>query len=121
MEIQPIHTEGDYERALARVDRLMDAKPDTPEGDELEILTTLVDAYELTHHPIAPPDPVEAIQFRMEQQGLTRADLEPYIGSRGRVSEILNRRRPLTLPMIRALHTELAIPLDSLIGRERAA
>jgi len=121
MEIQPIHTEGDYERALARVDRLMDAGPNTPEGDELDILTTLVEAYERTHHPIAPPDPVEAIQFRMEQQGLTRADLEPYIGSRGRVSEILNRRRPLTLPMIRALHAELAIPLESLVGPERAA
>jgi HTH-type transcriptional regulator/antitoxin HigA len=121
MEIQPIHSETDYEQALARIDRLMEAQSGTPEGDELDILATLVEAYERKHHAIDLPDPVAAIEFRMEQQGLTRADLEPYIGSRGRVSEVLNRRRPLTLAMIRALHAGLAIPLESLIGKDAAA
>ena len=115
MEIQPIKTERDYDAALAEVDALWGAEPDTPEGDKLDILITLVEAYEARHHPILPPDPIEAILFRMEQSGLERKDLEPYIGHSGRVSEVLNRKRPLTLPMIRKLWKGLHIPLESLI------
>ena len=96
----------------------MSAKPGTDEGDELDVLATLVDAYEAEHFPIDSPDPVEAIRFRMEQLGLERKDLEPFIGSRARVSEVLNRRRGLSLKMIRALHEELDIPLEALIGRD---
>jgi len=91
------------------------ADPDTPEGDKLDVLITLVEAYEARHHPIAPPDPIEAILFRMEQSGLERKDLEPYIGHSGRVSEVLNHKRPLTLEMIRKLWKGLHIPLESLI------
>lgn len=116
MKIRPLKTEQDYERALARISRLMDAEAGTEAGDELEILVTLVEAYETTHHPIYPPDPIEAIKFRMEQMGMTRKDLEPLIGGRGRVSEVLSRRRSLSLEMIRRLHAELRIPLESLIG-----
>ncbi len=94
----------------------MSAEYGTPEGDELDVLSTLVDAYEREHFPIDTPDPVEAIQFRMEQTGLDRKDLEPYLGSRARVSEILNRRRGLSLAMIRSLHKHLDIPLEALIG-----
>jgi HTH-type transcriptional regulator/antitoxin HigA len=94
------------------------AKPDTAEGDELDVLTTLVDAYEKEHFPIDAPDPVDAIVFRMEQIGLSRKDLEPYLGSRARVSEVMNKRRGLSLAMIRSLHENLEIPLDALIGRE---
>jgi HTH-type transcriptional regulator/antitoxin HigA len=96
----------------------MSAKPGTDEGDELDVLATLVDAYEAEHFPMDSPDPVEAIRFRMEQLGLERKDLEPFIGSRARVSEVLNRRRGLSLKMIRALHEELDIPLEALIGRD---
>ena len=117
MDIRPIKTESDYEKALARIAKLMDAKLNSPEGDELEVLSTLVDAYESRHFPIEPADPVDAILFRMEQEGLERKDLEPYLGSRQRVSEILNRRRGLSLDMIRRLHEGLKIPLESLIGR----
>jgi HTH-type transcriptional regulator / antitoxin HigA len=116
MDIRPIKTRRDYQRALARVAELMDAKPGTPEGDELDVLATLVEAYEDKHFPIDTPDPVEAILFRMEQMGLTRKDLEPYLGSRHRVSEVLNRKRDLSLGMIRRLHKGLKIPLDNLIG-----
>ena len=87
----------------------------TPEGDRLDVLATLIDAYEARHHPIDPPDPIEAIRFRMEQQGLTRRDLEPLIGSRARVTEVLNRKRSLSIAMIRRLHTELGISADVLI------
>lgn len=117
MDIRPIKSKSDYERALARVAELMDAELDSPEGDELEILSTLVDVYESQHFPIEPADPVDAILFRMEQEGLDRKDLEPYLGSRQRVSEVLNRRRGLSLDMIRRLHTGLKIPLENLIGR----
>ena len=117
MDIRPIKTEQDYNHALARIEALMGAEPDSPEGDELDILATLIEAYEAKHHPIYPPDPVDAILFRMEQLGLTRKDLEPYFGGRGRVSEILNRKRGLSLDMICKLHTELHIPLESLIGK----
>jgi HTH-type transcriptional regulator / antitoxin HigA len=116
MNIWPIKTEADYGAALARLETIWDPEPDTPEADEFEVLVTLIEAYEARHHPIEPPDPIEAIKFRMEQMGLTRKDLEPYIGSRGRVSEVLTRRRSLTLEMIRKLHTGLKIPYESLIG-----
>jgi HTH-type transcriptional regulator/antitoxin HigA len=115
MEIRPIKTEQDYDAALAEVEALWGAEPDTPEGDKLDVLITLVEAYEAKQHPIAPPDPVEAILFRMEQAGLKRKDLEHYIGHSGRVSEVLNHKRPLTLEMIRKLWKGLHIPLESLI------
>tara|TARA_R110001592_G_scaffold152794_1_gene380602 strand:- start:3761 stop:4129 length:369 start_codon:yes stop_codon:yes gene_type:complete len=115
MNIKPIKTDADHKQALARLELLMEAQPDTPEGDELDILATLVDAYERQHHAIEPPHPVEAIRFRMEQMGLVDADLTPIIGQRGRVSEVLNFKRPLTLPMIRRLNATLHIPAETLI------
>jgi len=115
VEIRPIKTEQDYDAALAEVEALWGAEANTPEGDKLDVLITLVEAYEAKHHPIASPDPIEAILFRMEQAGLDRKDLEPYIGHSGRVSEVLNRKRPLTLEMIRKLWKGLHIPLESLI------
>lgn len=121
MDIRPIHNESDHDVALARLQTLMDATPGTPEGDEFEVLVTLVEAYEAKHFPIDPPDPVDAIRFRMDQQGLSRKDLEPYIGHSGRVSEVLNRRRVLSLDMIRRLHEGLGIPLESLIQPIKAA
>jgi HTH-type transcriptional regulator/antitoxin HigA len=96
----------------------MSAQNGTPEGDELDVLATLVDAYEREHFSIDAPDRVDAIKFRMEQMGLTRKDLEPFLGSRARVSEVMNKRRGLSLAMIRSLHINLEIPLDALIGRE---
>jgi HTH-type transcriptional regulator/antitoxin HigA len=114
-ELKPIRSEADYEQALAELERLWGAKSGTPEGDRLDVLATLIDAYEARHHPIDPPDPIEAIRFRMEQQGLTRRDLEPLIGSRARVTEVLNRKRSLSIAMIRRLHTELGISADVLI------
>ena len=119
MTIRPIRNTTDHESALKRIRALMSAKPGTDAGDELDVLATLVDAYEAKHFPIESPDPIEAIRFRMEQMGLERKDLEPFIGSRARVSEVLNKRRGLSLKMIRALHEELEIPLEALIGRER--
>jgi HTH-type transcriptional regulator / antitoxin HigA len=116
MQIRPIRTDADHADALRRIDELMDAEPGTPEADELDVLATLVEAYEDRHFPIADPDPLAAIQFRMEQLGLTRKDLEPLLGSRGRVSEVLNGRRALSLQMIRRLNRELGIPLESLVG-----
>jgi len=116
MDIQPINSEQDHRRAMQRIDALMEALPGTPEGDELDILATLVEAYEDKHFPVGSPDPVAAIEFRMDQLGLTRKDLEPYIGSRHKVSEVLNRKRDLSLSMIRRLHSELRIPLENLIG-----
>lgn len=116
MQIRPIRTEEDHEKAVARIQELINAAPDTHEGDELDILATLVDAYEAKHHAIDAPDPVTAIHFRMEQEGLTRKDLEPLIGSRARVSEILNRKRNLTLEMVRRVKFGLGISADLLIG-----
>jgi HTH-type transcriptional regulator / antitoxin HigA len=116
MNIAPIKTTRDYDRALRRIERLMDAKPGTKNGDELDVLTTLVEAYEAKHHAICPPDPVEAIKFRMDQLGMTRKDLEAMLGGRGRVSEILTKKRGLSLEMIRRLHRELHIPLEGLVG-----
>jgi HTH-type transcriptional regulator / antitoxin HigA len=119
MQIRPIRTGADHDLAVARIAELIAAKPDTPEGEELDILATLVDAYEAKHHPVDKPDPIAAIQFRMEQQGLTRKDLEPLIGSRARVSEIMTRRRSLTLAMIRRVRDELGISADVLIGHSQ--
>jgi len=115
MEIKPIKNETDYQAALDEIESLFDATPDTPEGDRLEVLTTLVEAYEEKHYSIPMPDPNEAIAYHMESRGLTRRDLEPFIGSRARVSEILNRKRPLTMEMIRNLHKGLGIPAEVLI------
>src|SRR6185295_3266943 len=114
-ELRPIRTKADYNRALAEVERLWGAKGGTPEGDRLDVLATLIDAYETEHYPMDPPDPVEAIKFRMEQQGLTRKDLEPLIGTRTRVSEVLNRKRSLSIGMIRRLHDHLGISAEVLI------
>lgn len=121
MEIKPIKSERDYRNALKEVDSLMDARPNTPEGDRLDVLVTLVEAWEEKHWPIDLPDPVEAIVFAMEHRGLSRRDLEPFIGSRARVAEVLNHKRPLTLPMIRRLHHGLGIPAEVLIGESVAA
>jgi HTH-type transcriptional regulator/antitoxin HigA len=122
--VKPIRTEGDYEVALKEVERLWGAKNGTPEGDRLDVLATLIEAYEDKHFPMDPPDPIEAIKFRMEQQGMTRKDLEPLIGTRTRVAEVLNRRRGLSIEMIRRLHKTLGISAEILIRpsrRDRAA
>jgi HTH-type transcriptional regulator/antitoxin HigA len=116
MTIAPIKTARDYDRALGRIEQLMEAKPGTKVGDELDVLTTLVEAYEAKHHAIYPPDPIDAIKFRMDQLGMTRKDLDMVLGGRGRVSEILTKKRNLSLEMIRRLHRTLHIPLESLIG-----
>jgi HTH-type transcriptional regulator/antitoxin HigA len=121
MEIQPIRNQRDHAKALQAVERLWGARPRTPEADKLEILVTLIDAYEAKHHPIDPPDPIDAIRFRMEQMGLTRNDLIDVIGSRARVSEVLNHRRPLTVAMIVRLREKLGISADVLIGPQRRA
>ena len=116
MEIRPIKTEQDYQDAIRRIEELWGAKKDTPQGDELDLLVTLVEAYEMKHYPIAPPDPVDAIKFRMEQMGMTKADMVKYLGSQSRVSEILNRKRKLTLGMIKSLYKGLRIPADILLA-----
>src|SRR5262245_34953213 len=123
MEIAPIKTKRDYRRALKEIEGLMSAKANTPEGDRLDVLVTLVEAFERKHYALDLPDPVEAIKYHMEQNGLQPRDLIPYIGSRNRVHEVLNRRRPLTLQMIWRLHSGLGIPAESLIkvGRDEAA
>ena len=113
--VRPIHTEEDYDAALALVGTLMDAEPGTPEGDRLDVVVTLIEAYEARHWAISAPDPIGAIRERMEQKGLRQRDLEPMIGSRGRVSEVLSRKRPLTLPMIRRLAAGLELRADILI------
>lgn len=115
MQLKPIRTEADYEAALAEIERLMEAEPATSEGDRLDILTTLVEAYEAEHHPIDAPDPIAALEYFMEQRGISRADLVPLLGSRSRVSEILNRRRRLTLEMAWRLHRELGMPAEAVI------
>ena len=115
MQIRPIKTRADHRAALKEIERLMDAMPGTPAGDRLEILATLVDHYESVHESIAPPDPIEALVYHMESRGLTRRDLEPYLGSRARVAEVLNRRRTLTIEMIRKLHEGLGISANVLI------
>jgi HTH-type transcriptional regulator / antitoxin HigA len=114
-ELKPIRSEADYDKALAEVEQLWDAKCGTRDGDRLDILVTLIEAYEDKHYPMDPPDPIEAIKFRMEQQGLSRKDLEPMIGTRTRVAEVLNRKRNLSIGMIRKLHAKLGIPAEVLI------
>ena len=119
IDIKPIRSEADYEQALAELEPLWGEPSGTPEGDRLDVLGTLIDVYEEEHHPIDPPDPIEAIKFRMEQQGLSRKDLEGIIGTRTRVAEILNRRRGLSIAMIRRLHDKLGIPAEVLIRPSR--
>lgn len=116
MNITPIKTEADYKNALARVEELMDAAPDSEEGAELDVLATLVDAYEAKNFPMESPDPIEAIKFRMEQKGIKRKDLEPLLGGRSRVSEVLSGKRSLSLPQIKKLHKDLQIPYENLLG-----
>jgi len=115
MHIKPIKTEIDHRAALARIDELWEAEPNSPEGDELEVLVTLVTAYEEAHFPIKIPDPIEAIRFRMEQQGLEDKDLVAFLGQRSRVTEVMNRKRGLSITMIRKLHEGLKIPLECLV------
>jgi HTH-type transcriptional regulator/antitoxin HigA len=116
MNIKPIRNDDDLRAAFLRLEPIFQAEEGTPEADEMEILVTLIEAYEQKHYPIGPADPVEAIKFRMDQQGLTPKDLEPYIGASGRVSEVLNHKRPLSLRMIKRLHEGLRIPYESLLA-----
>ena len=118
MRIRPIRNDEDHRRAMSEIERLWGASKDSVQAERLEVLVTLVHAYEGEHHKIAPPDPIEAIRFRMEQEGLARKDLEHMIGSRARVSEVLNGKRPLTLAMIRRLRRGLGISADVLVGDE---
>jgi HTH-type transcriptional regulator / antitoxin HigA len=122
-EIKPIRTEKDYEAAMAEVETLWGAKSGTPKGDRLDVIVTLIESWEAANYPTDPPDPIEAIKFRMEQQGLTRKDLEGIIGSRARIAEVLDRKRGLSIAMIRRLNTELHIPAEVLIRptRKKAA
>jgi HTH-type transcriptional regulator/antitoxin HigA len=115
MQLKPIRTDADYEAALEEIDQLMDAAPATLEGDRLDILSTLVEAYEARRYPIEAPDPIAALEYFMEQRGLTRADLVPLFGSRARVSEILNRKRRLTMAMAWRLHREFGMPAEAVI------
>jgi HTH-type transcriptional regulator/antitoxin HigA len=116
MNIKPIRTDKDLRWAFKRLEEVFQAKPKTPEYDEMEILATLIEVYENKHYPIGPASPIEAIKFRMEQQGLSPRDLEPYIGKSGRVSEVLNGKRSLSLRMIKKLHDGLHIPYESLLS-----
>jgi HTH-type transcriptional regulator/antitoxin HigA len=116
MTIKPIRNDEDLHQAFQRLEAIFQAPPHTPEYDEMEVLTTLIEAYENKHHPIGPASPIEAIKFRMDQQGLSQRDLEPYIGKSGRVSEVLNGKRSLSLRMIRKLHDGLQIPYESLLS-----
>lgn len=116
MNIRPIKTEQDYNSVINRIEELWGAKKDTAEGDEFDLLITLVESYEIKHYPIAPPDPIDAIKFRMEQMGMTKADMVKYLGSQSKVSEILNRKRSLSLKMIKSLYKELKIPAEVLLS-----
>jgi len=116
MIIKPIKTEQDYDSALIRIEELWGVKKDTIDGDEIDLLVTLVELYEMKHYPIPPPDPIEAIKFRMEQMNLSKSDMVKYLGSPSRVSEILNRKRQLTLKMVKTLFTELNIPAEVLLS-----
>ena len=118
-EVRPIRSKRDHAAALKEVERLWGAKAGTRDGDRLDVLVTLIEAYEDEHYPIDPPDPIEAIKFRMEQQGLTRRDLEEIIGTRTRIAEVLNRKRGLSIAMIRRLNERLGIPAEVLIRRSR--
>lgn len=116
MTIKPIRNDEELKAAFQRLEVIFQAEADTPKADEMEVLVTLIEAYENKHYPITPPDPIAAIKFRMEQQNLSARDLEAYIGSSGRVSEVLNRKRPLSLRMIKRLHDGLRIPYESLLA-----
>ena len=116
MELKPIRTKAEYKDALREIEVLFDVPDKTPEADRLEVLVMLVEKYEAKHHPVTAPDPIDFLNYAMEARGLTRKDLEPYIGSRGRVAEVLNRARPLTLTMIRRLAEGLKLPADVLIA-----
>ncbi|MFC5345934.1 type II toxin-antitoxin system HigA family antitoxin [Brevundimonas staleyi] len=120
-ELKPIRTEADHEAAMEEVAALWGAVSDTPEGDRLDVLVTLIDAWEAANIPMDPPDPIDAILFRMEQQGLTRKDLEGVIGTRTRIAEVLNGKRGLSIEMIRRLHEQLGIPAEVLIRQTRRA
>ena len=119
MNIKPIKNEQNYDEALQKIEKLMSAKPNTPQMDELEVLTTLVEAYEEQHYKIDAPNPIDAIKFRMEQEGLIQNDLVALFGNKSRVSEVLNKKRKLTLDMIRNLHHHLNIPFENLLGEYR--
>ena len=116
MEIRPIKTEQDYQDSLKRIEKLWGAIKDTLKGDEFDLLCTIVESYEMKHYPISPPDPIDAIKFRMEQMGLSKTDMAKYLGSQSRVSEILNRKRKLTLKMVKTLYIELKIPAEVLLA-----
>jgi len=119
MEIKPIRSEADHEAALKEIEKLVNSQPGTPEGDRMDVLVTLVEAYEANHFPIPEPeDPVGVLEYYMESRGLSRSDLLPYLGSKERVSEILNHKRSLSLEMIRRLHGGLGIPADLLVGKQ---
>lgn len=119
MEIKPIRSEADYQAALKEVEKLMESQPGTPNGDRMDVLVTLVEAYEEKHFPIPEPeDPVQVLEYYMESRGLSRSDLIDYLGSKERVSEVLNRKRGLSLQMIQRLHTGLGIPADLLVGKQ---
>jgi len=120
MEIKPIHSETDYQSVLKEIEKLMESQPGTSEGDRLEVLVTLVEAYEAKHFPIPEPDdPVQVLEYYMESRGLSRSDLVAYLGSKERVSEVLSRKRGLSLEMIRLLHAGLGIPADLIMGKSR--
>jgi HTH-type transcriptional regulator / antitoxin HigA len=119
-EIRPIRTETDYEAAIAEVGLLWGSPSGSPKGDRLDVLATLIEAWEAKNYPIDPPDPIAAIKFRMEQQGLTRKDLEGILGNRGRIAEIMSGKRELSISMIRRLHKELGIPAEILISQIRS-
>jgi len=116
MEIKPIKTEKDYYTSLKRIEELWGAKRDTPNGDEFDLLCTLAESYEMKHYPIAPPDPIDAIIFRMEQMGMTKMDMVEYLGRQSRVSEVLNRKRKLSLKMVKSLYKGLKIPAEVLLA-----
>ncbi len=116
MNIRPIKTEKDYNSAIERIEELWGSKKDTPDGDELDLLVTLVESYEMRYFPIAPPDPIDAIKFRMEQMGMSKEDMVKYLGSQSRVSEILNRKRKLTLKTVKSLYKGLKIPAEILLA-----
>jgi HTH-type transcriptional regulator/antitoxin HigA len=116
MDIKPVKTKQNYDESIRRIEELWGAKKDTPAGDELDLLVTIVESYEMKHYPIAPPDPIDAIKFRMEQMGMTKADMVKYLGSQSRVSEILNRKRDLTLKMVKSLYKGLKIPAEILLA-----
>jgi len=121
MEIKPIKTENDYTDSIKRIEVLWGAKKESIEGDELDLLCTLVESYEMHHYPIAPPDPIDAIKFRMDQMGMTNGDLAKYLGSQSRVSEVLNRKRQLTLKMVKSLYKGLRIPAEILLSENHTS